>query len=135
MGDRHTLVVQAVRQYMAWSKAWSLKVAGGMYQRKGIPDILACWPPYGRLVAVEVKTGTARLSTEQEEEMAGLALAGAVCVVAHEVEDVEESLIKLGVIEEPLLVSRAQARQWLREVGPDWEVGQRLRLLGVPPTE
>ena len=41
--ERHNQVVQAIRQYMAWSKAWNLKVAGGVFQRKGIPDILACW--------------------------------------------------------------------------------------------
>jgi hypothetical protein len=108
----HNQVVQAVRQYMAWSKAWSLKVAGGMYQRKGIPDIIACWPPSGRMVAVEVKTGTAVLTKEQKEELDALALAGAVCAVVSSVDQLEQVLIKQEVIFVPLVVSPQQALEW-----------------------
>jgi VRR-NUC domain-containing protein len=111
-GALHTQVVQAIRQYLDWCKAWNLKVVGGSYQRKGIPDILACWRPTGRLVAVEVKTGQGRLSAAQEHEMDALAQSGAVCIVAASIDDVEEVLIKLGLLSEPLVVSRAQAAQW-----------------------
>lgn len=112
--ELHNQVVQAIRQYMEWSKAWSLKVAGGMYQRKGIPDILACWPPYGRMVAVEVKTGSAVLTTEQADEMAKLAASGAVVVLASSVDDLEEALIKHEVIFVPLVVTPQQAQAWRR---------------------
>jgi VRR-NUC domain len=110
--EHHNQVVQAIRQYMEWSKAWNLKVAGGMFQRKGIPDILACWPPKGRLVAVEVKTGKGLLTPEQRDEMTALARAGAVVVLASSVDDLEEVLIKQEIISAPLVVSPQQALRW-----------------------
>lgn len=111
-GALHTEVVRAIRQYMDWSKAWNLKVVGGAYQRRGVPDILACWPPTGRLVAVEVKTGAGRLTPEQAQELNRLTRSGAVCIVARDVEQVEEVLIKLAIITTPLLVSPQQAMSW-----------------------
>jgi VRR-NUC domain-containing protein len=111
-GEAHTQVVQAIRQYFDWCKAWNLKVVGGAYQRRGVPDILACWPDGGRLIAVEVKTGKGRLTADQETELAALLKSGAVCIVASSVDDVEEVLIKLELLTEPLVVSREQAAAW-----------------------
>lgn len=115
--ETHNAVIAAIRQYMAWSKAWSLKVAGGAFQRPGVPDILACWPPTGRLVAVEVKTGRGKLTEKQREELGALALGGAVCVVAASVDDLERALLKSGLIKNPLVVSERQAATWRAEQG------------------
>lgn len=132
--EAHNQVVGAIRQYMAWSKAWHLKVLGGPLQRAGIPDILACWPPDGRLVAVEVKTGRGALSRGQREEMNALVRAGALVVRASTVDDLEEVLIKRGIIQVPLLVSRAQAAAWLREGGRTGAAALYLPDPEEPPT-
>ena len=58
---------------------------------KGIPDLMAVTPS-GRLVAVEVKTKTGRLSDEQKVWIDALAGSGAIAFVATSIDDVIERL-------------------------------------------
>ncbi|MCM8750408.1 hypothetical protein NET02_14755 [Thermomicrobiaceae bacterium CFH 74404] len=46
-------ITAAVRDYLRLVGAWELKVLGGLGQRPGVPDVLAC--VQGRFVAIEVK--------------------------------------------------------------------------------
>ena len=87
----HNALVRLIVDYLTVQGAWVLKVAGGAYQRPGVPDILACLGG-GRLVAVEVKTGSAVLSTAQQRERVALERAGAVFVEARSLEDLIEAL-------------------------------------------
>lgn len=63
-------------RYLQRRGAWCVRLHGSGWQRRGLPDILACWQ--GRLIAVEVKTGTGRLSPHQKAELDTLRRAGAV---------------------------------------------------------
>ena len=52
--------------------------------KKGVSDVLACFK--GRLIAVEIKIGTDRLSEEQEGFMRNVEHAGGVAIVATDIE-------------------------------------------------
>lgn len=49
--------------------------------KKGVADILACVPPTGRLVAIEIKIGKDRLSPEQEGFLVNISHVGGLSVV------------------------------------------------------
>jgi hypothetical protein len=97
----HNEVVSTIRQYLVWHKAYELKVLGGLGQRAGIPDVLSCL--LGRFIAVEVKTGLAELTEQQEAECAKIAAAGGIVIVAHSVDDVEARLLAEGLVEPSLM--------------------------------
>ena len=75
-------------RYLQKRGAWVARIRGTWGQRKGLPDILACWQ--GRLIAVEVKTGKGRLTPEQRREHEALRTAGAVVLVGNAVQVVQE---------------------------------------------
>ena len=52
--------------------------------KKGVSDVLACFK--GRLVAVEVKIGTDKLSEEQQGFMRNIEHHGGVAIVATDIE-------------------------------------------------
>ena len=89
-GVAHTALVRLITDYLEVQGAWVLKVAGGLGQRAGVPDLLSYLQ--GRLVAIEAKTGSAVLSTSQQRERVALERAGAVFVEARTLEDVVEAL-------------------------------------------
>ena len=89
-GIAHTALVRLITDYLEVQGAWVLKVAGGLGQRAGVPDLLSYLQ--GRLVAIEAKTGSAVLSTSQQRERVALERAGAVFVEARTLEDVVEAL-------------------------------------------
>ena len=81
--------------YRQGGYAWRASSAGIYDQRKqayrtaakkGVSDILACLPPAGRLVAVEVKIGKDRLSPEQEGFIQNIRHAGGAAFVAKDFE-------------------------------------------------
>lgn len=93
-------IVEAVRD--ADPTIWHLKVHGDGYQRTGIPDLL--FVSRGRLLAVEVKHQKpgesvghllSRVSPAQTFEIARLNDAGALAIVAWEVEHVLDALKEL----------------------------------------
>jgi len=63
------------------------------YHRKGIPDILSCLPG-GRMLAIEVKTPTGRVSKEQEFIISRINELGGIAFVARNIEDVEKNLLQ-----------------------------------------
>lgn len=57
---------------------------------KGIPDILGIWQ--GRMLGIEVKRPSGKVSPEQEAFMLRINEAGGLAFVAHSVKDVIENL-------------------------------------------
>lgn len=79
-----------ITDYLHSLGAWVLNVRGGAHII-GCPDVLACLPPRGTLLAVEVKRPTGgRLSQLQSVTLMKLKALGAVTVVATSVEDVRQ---------------------------------------------
>ena len=70
--------------------------------RRGWPDITACLPPDGTLLAIECKSARGRLRPEQVETIAQLEDAGALTVVARSLEDVTD-----------LIAERLESHRWL----------------------
>jgi hypothetical protein len=106
----HGDVLTCIQDYLRAIGAWQLKIWGNPMMRAGVPDLLACVPtrryemvPEARrwrshvLVAVEVKTGTARLSAAQCVEREALLYAGAVYVEAHDLTDLIDALVAQGL--------------------------------------
>jgi hypothetical protein len=82
--------------YLAVWRCWQMKLLGGLGQRPGVPDLVACIQ--GRYIAVEVKTGTATLSPRQQAERERIEASGGIYVLAHSVDDVEDRLLAEGLV-------------------------------------
>lgn len=61
----------------------------------GGPDILAVVAPFGRMLAIECKTGTGRATREQLAVHAALRACGVHVIVARCVNDAKEALAKM----------------------------------------
>lgn len=68
------------------------------YGQKGSSDILGVLPPSGRLLCIEVKRPGNRPTEHQTAWLERMRAAGAVCVVAYGIEDVQRVLRAEGVI-------------------------------------
>lgn len=68
--------------------------------QRGFGDVVLCLPPWGRLALIDVKTGAARLSPEQQRMHWRFARTGALCLVLRDVLEIE-----------PIITA---ARQWAR---------------------
>lgn len=100
-----------MRTYIVRRGGWILKYfAGGLGNRRGMPDFLVAMPiPGARLaafVAIEVKTGNAHLDKGQRDVKAELEAARVLYIVARCVDDVEEALLGAGLVESPALLIR-----------------------------
>lgn len=71
-------------------RLWYFKVAGGPYQRPGIPDIVGCYE--GRFFAIEVKRIGGRLTDKQKKELLRIERAGGVAMVAYDAAEVVKQL-------------------------------------------
>ena len=64
----------------------------GMHRKtggqRGTPDILACVPPAGRFLAIELKVAGGRLEPAQAAEIERIRAAGGCAIVAHTLQDV-----------------------------------------------
>lgn len=90
------LLIDRIRKALEaeWPNLWTMKVAGGGYQRAGIPDLLCCLQ--GRLVTLEAKCprpgesvehARDRVTDRQAAEMNRLWRAGAAVAVVTSVEE------------------------------------------------
>lgn len=111
-GAAHRALVAACRSYCTMCGAWEVKVLGGLGQRSGLPDILACFPPKGRMVAIECKTGEAVLSAKQEGERETLEAAGALYCLVGGIDDLEMLLLGAGLTDRPRLISLHDQATW-----------------------
>lgn len=112
--DNHRVVVKASYDYLLWAGAWRLKILGGVGQRPGVPDILSCIA--GRLVVVEVKTGSGKITGPQQAEREALEGAGALYILAHGVQDVEDALLREGLLSRPLLAAQTEGSRRARRL-------------------
>lgn len=62
------------------------------YRIKGVADILGIFKKTGRMVAIEVKTKTGRLTPHQEEFLKAVKEHGGIAFVARSVDDVMKEL-------------------------------------------
>jgi hypothetical protein len=111
MADRtqaHQALVRFCTEYLAAQGAWWYKVHG-LLSRPGCPDILAgirdSRTGLAVLLAIEVKTGAARLSTVQQVERERLEAVGAVYLLIRAPEQLEQGLLAAGLCA-PILVGR-----------------------------
>ena len=63
--------------------------------KKGVSDVLACFK--GRLIAIEIKIGSDKLSDEQVGFMRNIENAGGVAIVATDPEQFKEAWTKIMV--------------------------------------
>jgi Holliday junction resolvase len=65
---------------------------GTAFGLAGRPDLLVVVPPYGRALAVEVKSPGGRLTPKQQVMLEQIKAAGGVTVVAYSLDDVQKAL-------------------------------------------
>lgn len=62
--------------------------------KKGVADIIAIVPPYGRIMAIEVKIGKDHLSDEQRGFMKNVVYCGGISIIAKDFDKFEETFYK-----------------------------------------
>lgn len=70
-----------------------MKVHGSMYQKAGVPDIIACVD--GVFIGIEVKRPGGIVSPLQQLNIDDINRSGGVAFVAYSVEDVRKQIEKL----------------------------------------
>lgn len=90
-------ITRSIRDYLNIRKVFHWKVFQSLGSTPGISDILGilpcrceCGRKYGRMLAIEVKTATGRVSEPQETFLRNAEEAGAVTIVARGVTDLIE---------------------------------------------
>lgn len=90
-------VENQIKKWLDSNGYWWMKVHGDMFQKAGIPDILACIN--GRFVGIEVKRPTGgRVSELQKYHIEQIQKSGGVAFVATSVEEVRTYLKQFNVI-------------------------------------
>ena len=72
---------------------------------KGSSDILAVLPPAGRILCIECKSKTGRLSPEQEQFIGDITRLGGLAVVVRDWRELDTVLRREGFINDPLFES------------------------------
>lgn len=104
-GAKERDITRAVRDLLRALGIPHFKVHGHLGQERGVPDIIGCLPPHGKMVAIEVKGSRGRVTDAQREWLARYEAAGAVTGVVRSVEDVIELLEQGGyAVREKLLL-------------------------------
>jgi hypothetical protein len=97
----HTALCRSIVRYIFEIGGNAYKNLGGLGQRKGRPDIEGCVK--GRYVAIEPKTGTGKLSPDQERERDRILDAGGIFIEARSFDDVEQRFVAEGLAQPCLL--------------------------------
>jgi hypothetical protein len=110
--QQHSQLLRVCEEYIRLHGGWTLRIAGGVAMRRGAPDVVAVLRQHqtgeGAMVVIEAKTGKGRLTGAQEQERARWEDAGAVYVLARQLEDVEDALYDAGLIAERSLWPRRE---------------------------
>lgn len=85
-----------IKKWLESNGYWWMKVHGDMFQKSGVPDILACIN--GKCVGIEVKRPGGVVSELQKYNIEKIQAAGGVAFVAYSVEDVRVNLDRFHVI-------------------------------------
>ncbi|OLN21423.1 recombinase RecB [Domibacillus antri] len=79
-----------IKRWLEQHGIWFMKVHGSMYQKAGVPDILAC--VNGAFVGIEVKRPGGIVAPLQNWNIDEIQQSGGHAFVAYSVEDVEREL-------------------------------------------
>lgn len=85
-----------IKKWLEQQGYWWMKVHGDLFQKAGVPDILACIN--GRFVGIEVKRPGGKVSALQEYNIEQIRASGGVAFVATSVEEVRFNLDHFHVI-------------------------------------
>ena len=83
-------LTRQVRDFLRILGAWEVKHRAGLGDRRGVPDILACYR--GRFCAFEVKAPRGRLTPHQTAELEAVRRAGGIAAEVRSLEDVIAAL-------------------------------------------
>lgn len=84
------LLTNSIRSLLKSAGVWHWKNWGGGFGQKGVSDLLGCWR--GRMLAIEVKTPTGRITLDQQRFLDNVNAAGGIGFVARDIETVIEKL-------------------------------------------
>lgn len=93
---KEKVIENQIKKWLEQNNYWFIKVHGDMFQKAGVPDILACIN--GKFVGIEVKRPGGVVSALQKYNIQRIKEAGGVAFVAYSVEDVRFNLDKEHVI-------------------------------------
>lgn len=82
-----------IKRYLDRLGIWYMKVHGSMYQKAGVPDIIACIDSV--FVAIEIKRPGGKVSALQQLNIDEINENGGYAFVAYSVEDVQRKITKL----------------------------------------
>lgn len=85
-----------IKKWLEQHGYWWMKVHGDIYQKSGVPDILACIN--GKFVGIEVKRPGGKTSALQDYNIEQIRASGGVAFVATSVEEVRTKLDYFHVI-------------------------------------
>lgn len=113
----HRELVAACRSYVVMCGAWEVKILGGLGQRPGLPDIISCFPPRGRLVAIECKTGEQQLTDKQDLEREAIEDARGLYLLVRGLDELEMMLLSARLLDQPRLTTLADQGTWASRHG------------------
>lgn len=85
-----------IKKWLEQQGYWWMKVHGDLFQKAGVPDILACIN--GRFVGIEVKRPGGKVSALQKYNIEQIRASGGVAFVATSIEEVRFNLDHFHVI-------------------------------------
>ncbi|MER2058002.1 MAG: VRR-NUC domain-containing protein [Niallia sp.] len=85
-----------IKKWLEKQGYWWMKVHGDLFQKSGVPDILACIN--GRFVGIEVKRPGGKVSALQDYNIEQIRASGGVAFVATSVDEVRFNLDHFHVI-------------------------------------
>lgn len=85
-----------IKKWLDSNGYWWMKVHGDMFQKAGVPDIIACIN--GKFVGIEVKRPGGRVSELQKHQIEQIQKSGGVAFVAYSLEEVRVNLDNFHVI-------------------------------------
>lgn len=85
-----------IKKWLDSNGYWWMKVHGDMFQKAGVPDIIACIN--GKFVGIEVKRPGGRVSELQKYQIEQIQKSGGVAFVAYSLEEVRVNLDHFHVI-------------------------------------
>jgi Holliday junction resolvase len=96
--DLEKHIENQIKRYLDQLGVWYMKIHGSMYQKSGVPDLIACIN--GTFVGIEVKRPGGIVSPLQKFNIDEIHRNGGIAFVAYSVEDVRRQLDALRVSKE-----------------------------------
>ena len=78
---------KSVRQYLQWNKWYVVNIQGGIFGTKGVSDLIAMRD--GRVLFLEIKTETGKLSDHQKEFARNVHEQGVEYYIVRDLDDLK----------------------------------------------